>query len=100
MPFWCISRRRRRNVMISWRQEMRHAAFRRKAIDQRNKAHVPFFRILSMRHSIARLQYESHRVICVSEALNLGEHGINDQRVLILNSYPIAPAPRIAVYDE
>jgi len=53
-----------------------------------------------MRHSITQLQYESHRVICVLQPFNLREHGIKDQGMLILNSYSIASAPRIAVRDE
>ena len=49
---------------------------------------------------IPRLEDESRRVVRVLEFLDLRKHGIDDERVFILNGDAITATPGIPVNDE
>src|SRR5215468_6421313 len=97
LPARVAVRRGARQVVVARREEIRHAAFLRQAIDQINIARVPLPPDLAVGHTVSGLNHESNREGGLFELLDRGDRGVDDQRVLVLKLEPVAPPARVAV---
>src|SRR5262245_37973825 len=86
--------------MISWYQEVRHTTLQCEPVDQRHEAHVPLYRVSSVLNGIARLENELDWMLCRSQFLDLCQHGINDERMLVLKCLAVSASSSISVDNE
>src|SRR5215831_745831 len=85
--------------MVSRDQEIRDARLG-KAIDERHKANIPLTSIPPIHDRITGLQHKLNRIVSGGSLLDLGQHGVKDQRVFVLNLNAIPASPRVAIGDE
>ncbi len=86
--------------MIARDQEVRHPTLRGQPVDDGHEADVPLRNFLSMGHSIAGLQNESHRRVRGLEFGDLREDSIHHLRVLGLEGNAIMAPASVTIEDE
>src|SRR5271166_5227569 len=86
--------------MISRRQEIRDTALGREPVNQRHKTDIPLVRFLPPGNGVTRLQDETHWIRGAIEFLDLLQHRVHEDRMIVLKGNYVTPSPRVAVHNE
>src|ERR1700675_4908679 len=98
--FWVVYCKGSAHVMISRHQEVRDTGLGSEPVNQRHKTYFPLMCVLPLRNRVALLKDETHWVRGATEFLDLLQHRVHDDRMIVLNGNAIMPFPRVAIGDK